>query len=308
MKNKANAKNKTKKYNLIHPLTALVVVAVLLWYFQPWAYLSSEAENGENNPSVNGDCSLKVSFIDVGQGMATLLEHEGEFALIDTGDTQGRDELLNYLAAEGVTSLTYLLGSHPHSDHIANIPAVLSTYPVDTVILNVYDYDSRTWDKALESLATAGLSATPAMSGDEFTLGDVAIEVLSPWQPVTEYSETNDTSIVVQVSHGTDDFLICGDATVYVENELIYRYGEELQSEVYNVAHHGSYLSNSPQFLAAIEPEIYVISVGANNQYKHPDAETLDRINQQGGTLYRTDQDGTVVITSDAQGLRVVQP
>lgn len=297
-------KNKKTKIRLSLPLALLVGVVAVICYWQPWHDLSRE----KPAPQVGDDCCLTVSFIDVGQGMATLLEHNGHFALIDTGDTQGRSKLMDYLEQTGVEDLTYLVGSHPHSDHIANFPAVLTAYPVENVILNVYDYDSQTWDNTLNAVEQEGLTAISAMTGDVFTLEDVTMEILSPWQDVTEYSETNDTSIVMKVSHGNDDFLICGDATVFVENELIYRFGEELQCEVYDVAHHGSYLSNSPQFLQAVDPDIYVISAGEGNQYSHPNAETLERIQTQGGDVYRTDQQGSIVITSDNQGITVISP
>ncbi|MDO4541405.1 MAG: ComEC/Rec2 family competence protein [Bacillota bacterium] len=299
-------KSKNRKIKVPASISFLVVIIALVCYLQPWNTFT-DSEEAEKTGSI-GDCCLMVRFIDVGQGMATLLEHQGEFALIDTGDTEGRDALMSTLAEAKVESLTYLVGSHAHSDHIANFPQVLESYSVENVILNVYDYDSKTWDNALTAIDAAGLKATPAMTGDSFTLGDVELQVLSPWQEVTEYSETNDTSIVLKVSHGSDDFLICGDATVYVENELIYRFGEELQCEVYNVAHHGSYLSNSPQFLQAVAPDIYVISAGEGNQYDHPNAETLDRIANQGGKVYRTDESGTIVIYSDSQGINVISP
>lgn len=297
---------KSKKSKLPLPVALLVGVIAVICYWQPWHDLDIAQEK---TITEKGDsCCLTVSFIDVGQGMATLLEHEDDFVLIDTGDTQGRDNLISYLEQEEVDSLNYLIGSHPHSDHIANFSAVLAAYPVENVILNVYDYDSQTWDNTLNAITQKGLTPTPAMTGDSFALGDVTMEVLSPWQEVTQYSETNDTSIVMKISHGDDDFLVCGDATVFVENELIYRFGNELQSEVYNVAHHGSYLSSSPQFLQEVDPDIYVISAGAGNQYNHPSAETLERIEVQGGDVYRTDQQGTIVITSDSQGITVIRP
>ena len=295
-------KTTKRKTPLLYPIIVLLIIAVALLP----RFFSEESEKKTTASVTTGqNCTLTLSFLDVGQGAATLLAHNGDFVLIDTGDSFAKDALFLDLEAAGVTALDYVVVSHPHSDHMANLDDIIGSYPVDHVVLNDMDYDSKMWQETVAEINEKGINTVHPMADDTFSIGDVTFTVLNLTKDPNDYSETNDSSIVLKVSHGNDDFMFCGDATVYVENELIYRYDNALDIEVYAVSHHGSYLSNSLQFLQALSPQYNIISVGANNQYDHPNKETLDRLKKVGGILYRTDTYGNVTMTSNGNGIKI---
>ncbi|MEE0776944.1 MAG: ComEC/Rec2 family competence protein [Bacillota bacterium] len=286
-----------------------IPLAIVLCIAAAISYLVQNGGNDTKAPvsSYPGDCTMEVHFIDVGQGMATLIRHQGGDILIDTGDRDAKDELFAYLEQEKVTEFTYVIGSHPHADHVANLDDVLLTYDVETLFLTDSPYDSKIWDDIHSAISDTGVNQESPKAGYTCSVEDVVLEFMAPLQDTKEYSDANDWSYVVKVTHGGDTFLFPGDATVYSENEMLawYTHGE-LDVDVFEVSHHGSYLSNSPQFLRELTADQYVISCGKDNQYDHPSKETLSRIEEMdGGEIYRTDEDGSIVMKSSGNGITV---
>ncbi len=293
-------KRNSKRKITLPAALVLCVVAVVFYLIQ-----DQETETAPVSSYPEG-CTMEVHFIDVGQGMATLIQHEGENLLIDTGDRSAKDELMAYLEEAGVTDFTYIIGSHPHEDHVANLDDVILAYDVGTVFLTGSDYDSALWEDIQTAIETSGVVTEDPPAGYICTMEDVLLEFMAPLQEDTEYSDVNDWSYVVKVTHGEDTFLFPGDATVYSENEMLAWYTrDELNVDVLDVSHHGSYLSNSPQFLEKVSANIYTISCGEDNQYGHPQSDTLNRIAALGGEVYRTDESGTIVMESSGNSITV---
>ncbi len=250
---------------------------------------------------------LRVSFLDVGQGDAILVEIPGSDAwLIDTGPggdrgNSGTQVILPYLRANGIRRLAGLVITHPDDDHRGGAAAVLNGVTVDSA------YISCTWPEkgvaaallALMNSRTRGVR--DARAGDVFTLGSGArLYVLSPPADV-DCTPSNENSVVMLLIFGTTRFLFTGDADAAAERRMIARYDSFLRADVLKVGHHGSTTSTSPGFAVKVKPKHAVIMVGRNNHFNHPRQEVLNRLRLVGAKVHRTDVEGAVIFESDGK-------
>lgn len=240
---------------------------------------------------------LSVHFLDVGQADCALLVCGGETMLIDGGNVDDGDFVYSYLKSCGISHLDYVISTHAHEDHVGGLTAALNACTAGTVMSPVTEYDSRAFENFAEAVYDQGLSLTMPEPETNFTLGTAEVQVLGP---LYEYEETNDTSIVLRVVFGDTSFLFTGDAESEAEHDLV-ESGQELQSTVLKVGHHGSRSSTEYVFLREVMPEYAVISVGTDNEYGHPTEEVLSRLRDADVTLYRTDMQGTVIAESDGK-------
>lgn len=246
---------------------------------------------------VSGE-GLTVSFIDVGQADCALLECGGEFMLIDGGNRDDGQLAVSYLEQQGVETLSAVVCTHAHEDHVGGLPSVLAVYPTQAVYAPTRTYASKVFDDFVYYTDQQGLEITIPAPGDTWTLGQASVTVLGP---VKSYAETNDTSIVLRVSYGETDFLFTGDMETTAENDMLDYWGGRIswKADVLKVGHHGSNTSTGYRFLNEVAPDYAVISVGKDNSYGHPHEEPLSRLNQAGVTIFRTDELGTVIARSD---------
>lgn len=246
---------------------------------------------------VSGE-GLTVSFIDVGQADCALLECDGEFMLIDGGNRDDGQLVVSYLEQQGVETLSAVVCTHAHEDHVGGLPSVLAVYPTQAVYAPTRTYASKVFDDFVYYTDQQGLEITIPAPGDTWTLGQASVTVLGP---VKSYAETNDTSIVLRVSYGETDFLFTGDMETTAENDMLDYWGGRIswKADVLKVGHHGSNTSTGYRFLNEVAPDYAVISVGKDNSYGHPHEEPLSRLNQAGVTIFRTDELGTVIARSD---------
>lgn len=246
---------------------------------------------------VSGE-GLTVSFIDVGQADCALLECGGEFMLIDGGNRDDGQLVVSYLEQQGVETLSAVVCTHAHEDHVGGLPSVLAVYPTQAVYAPTRTYASKVFDDFAYYTDQQGLEITIPAPGDTWTLGQASVTVLGP---VKSYAETNDTSIVLRVSYGETDFLFTGDMETTAENDMLDYWGGRIswKADVLKVGHHGSNTSTGYRFLNEVAPDYAVISVGKDNSYGHPHEEPLSRLNQAGVTIFRTDELGTVIARSD---------
>lgn len=241
---------------------------------------------------------LTVHFIDVGQADCALLECDGEFMVIDGGNVEDGQMVVSYLKQMGVESLSAVVCSHAHEDHVGGLPAVLSVFEAETVYSPVTEYSSKVYGDFVEKTENQGLQLTIPEPGDQFSLGTATVTVLGPTQ---EYDETNDTSIILKVTYGDSDFLFTGDMEVAAENDMLDYWGENFdwEVEVLKVGHHGSDTSSGYRFVYEVNPTYGVISVGEGNSYGHPHEEPLSRLKDAGMVLFRTDELGHVIARTD---------
>lgn len=251
---------------------------------------------------------LTVSFLDVGQGDAILIEGPtGIEMLVDGGKDRSVLRELPGVMGPLDRSIDVVIATHPDADHIGGLPAVLDRYSV------TYFFDQeKVGDTSIyEHLETSvdqewGIQEGLLRSGMRIHLGDGAYaDVLHPEENAESLRETNDASVSMRVVYGETEFMLTGDAPAWVEERIVKRYGDTLQSDVLKAGHHGSKTSTSPAFLAAVAPGIVVVSAGKDNSYGHPHEGVVARIRESKATLLSTINEGTITLVSD--GKAVVQ-
>ena len=284
----ARRRKTTSKYQIVSFVILLCIVSV---YF-----VFSDNKESTSPFMLDGE-QIYVHFIDVGQGDAALVQTKDGNLLIDAGTADSIDKLTAYIDALGVGSIAYAIFTHPHADHIGGAAALLEKYDFDCVILPDAVSTSRTFERMIEAIEKESCEVIEGKAGVTFSLGKTQVELLAPVSSDAE--DLNNASVVAKISYGTVDFLFTGDAETASEAEMLDGYAYRLDAEILKVGHHGSSTSSSKDFLAAVTPEIAIISAGAYNEYGHPHAEVLTGLNSLGAAVYRTDKCGDIVVQTD---------
>jgi len=254
------------------------------------------AQQPPEKPATN----LKVHFIDVGQGDCILIEDGTSAMLIDAGNPENGPGIVSYIKNLGTQKLNFVLATHPHADHIGGMADVINAFDVEKIIMPKATHTTRTFENLLLTIQNKGLKITAPVPGTEYKLGDASFTILAPNS--SSYKDLNDYSVVIKLKYGSTSFLFTGDAEAVSENEILAR-GYDVKANVLKVGHHGSTSSTTERFLDAVSPRYAVICVGANNQYGHPAPETLSKLAERGIKIYRTDEAGTIVATSDGKSI-----
>ena len=240
--------------------------------------------------------TLKIIFLDVGQGDAILIEQGSKQILIDGGPS-GQvllDKLGKYVPFWD-RNIEMIIATHPDADHITGLADVMQNYKVGAVLETKAQSDSQIFKKLEDLIQGKHIATIEAQRGEKINLDDNAsMEILNPG-PETPISaqDTNASSIVAKLSFGSNSFLFTGDLPSDQEAELI-KEKLDLDSNVLKVGHHGSKYSTGEEFLKAVNPQDAVISVGKNNRYGHPAPEILDRLKNYGVKIFRTDEMGDI--------------
>lgn len=289
------ARNSAKKR--LSYIIAFLFLSVSLWF--------SFNDRPKNDQTDNSNGVLEVHFIDVGQADAILVEQGESAFLIDAGNNGDADLVLDYLEKQNIDKLEYVVGTHPHEDHIGGLDSVIQNFEVETVLMPAVDYDTDTYNDVISSLEDKELQITFPEVGQIYTLGKTELTILSPSKD--QYSELNLYSIAIRLVYGNSSFLFLGDCESLNEKEML-KTGLTLDSDVIKLGHHGSDSSSSQEFLEAVTPEYAVISVGRNNEYKHPSPDVIERLEDLGTEVLRTDELGTIIFSTDGDTLTVVSP
>lgn len=297
------SKKKTQKIAYSVAIVIIALAAAVVTHFTDLGDKVKQSSGLAEKPASSAD--LSVHFIDVGQGDCTLVMCEGHNMLIDAGETDQGDKVVDYLEAQGISSLDLVIGTHPHSDHIGGLRVVVeSDIKIEKIIMPKVPDDqvpsSYTYTKLLKAIINKGLTVTKA-DDSTFELGSA---VINTYTPKKTYSDLNDYSVAAKITHGDNSFLITGDLTKKSEKELVNR-GCDLSAKVLQVCHHGSRESSSDLFLSKVNPSYAVIQCGAGNSYGHPHDEALERINEFTSEIYSTDIKGTIVFESDKEGMNI---
>lgn len=238
---------------------------------------------------------LEVHFIDVGQGDATLIKCGEETMLIDAGDNSKGTALQKYLKQQGVDSLDYVIATHPDADHIGGMDVIIYKFDCGKIFMPDVEKDTETYQELLDAMEYKGYQKTVPKVGDTYTLGSASFQMISP---ALTYSETNNNSIVIRLLHGENSFLFTGDAEVQAQQEMTYG-GLEIKSDVMKIPHHGGTGSHQKWFYSEVQPTYAVISCGKDNDYGHPHKEVLDVLKELGVSVFRTDEQGSIIATSN---------
>ena len=254
------------------------------------------SENKVTSNEIEED--LKVTFLDVGQADCTLIQINGENMLIDAGNNEDGNLIVKYLQEQNITKFKYVIGTHPHEDHIGGLDDIINNFKIiKFYIPNVFT-TTRTFETVLEALEKQNMTYTVPKIGQTLSLGESKIKVLYTG---TDQEDLNNSSIVLKLTYKNVNFLFMADAGTNIEKQIL---NENIKSDILKVGHHGSNTSSSKEFLQKVNPEYAIISVGKNNDYNLPGKYTLKRLNNLKINTLRTDKKGTIIITSDGTKIR----
>lgn len=255
------------------------------------------AAQATGNTGIAQAGTLTVTWLDVGQGDAAVIQCGGQSMLIDGGKPEKSSYIYAWLQQHGLSYLDVIVATHVDADHIGGLSGALNYASVGTAYCPETTGTTETFQSFVKYLAQRGKQITVPTAGESFALGGAQVQILGP---LHRAEDSNDNSIVLKVSFGATSFLFTGDAERAEEQDLL-NAGVNLQSTVLKVGHHGSDTSTSYPFLRAVAPQYAVISVGAGNSYGHPTEAVLTRLRDAGVTTFRTDMQGEIIAVSDGQ-------
>lgn len=243
---------------------------------------------------------LEITFIDVGQADATLIRVNNKYMLIDSGNIADGDKLVKYFKEKGIEKFEYVIATHPHEDHIGGMKKIIENFQIDKFYMADVITTTTVFEKMLDALAKKNMSFSTFQLLEEINMDEAEFICLSNLS--SNVLELNDSSIVLKMTYKETKYLFMADATNIVEKNML-KY--DIKSDVLKVAHHGSKYSTNSMFLNQVNPKYAVISVGRDNAYKLPSEETLNRLHSKNIDIYRTDELGSIIMTSDGTNINI---
>lgn len=241
---------------------------------------------------------LLIDFIDVGQADSILVRNQDKIMLIDAGTNEAGETVVKYLQNLGITKIDYLVGTHPHEDHIGGLDDVINNFDIGQIYMPKIETTTKTFEDVLEAIENKNLTVTAPNKGDKIELGQAVGEFMT--EPILDKDNLNVSSLVLRLEFGNTSYLFMGDAEE--ENEETIRCPK---TDVLKVGHHGSSTSSRKSFLEQVQPKYAIIMAGKDNSYGLPTQETIDKLHNIGSEIYRTDEDGTIQMTSDGNTIQI---
>lgn len=245
------------------------------------------------------DGKLHVYYLDVGQADSIFIKlPNNENMLIDAGVDESGEKIVEALQSSGTEKIDYLVATHPHADHIGGMQEVVENFDIGKVYMPAAVTNTRTYEDLLLAIKSKGNTITTAKAGTDI-LSDENLSAVFVAPNSAEYDDLNNYSAVIKLTYGNNSFVFTGDAEKLSEDEI----RANIKCDVLKVGHHGSNTSTSKNFLKKTEPTYAVISCGADNEYGHPHKEVMQRLNNAGIEIYRTDVNGTIEAVSDGNNI-----
>ena len=242
--------------------------------------------------------NLTVYFIDVGQADSILVTNKEESMLIDAGNNDDGENVVKFIKDKGITQLDYVIGTHPHEDHIGGLDDVINNFNVKNIYMPKIETTTKTFEDVLDAISNRNLEITSPSKGQIFNVGDAKCEVMT--DSILDKDNLNLSSIIIRLEFGNNSFLFMADGET--ENEKTRSWPK---TDVLKVGHHGSNTSTSEEFLDEVSPTYGVIMVGKNNTYGLPKSNIVERLNKANVKLYRTDEKGTIEMSSDGNKISI---
>lgn len=291
--------SKKKINKILNTIIVLLLVLISIAYTKKELVDNKENTNEKAVSILKTNSNLEVYYFDVGQADSILIRENDNNILIDAGNNEDGEKLVNYLKNDlNIEKFNMVVGTHPHEDHIGGLDNVIDSFDIDTILMPNATSTSKTFENVLDSIEKKDYKITVPKINEEFNYNNINIKVLYTG---TNEKDLNNTSIVLKLTYQNNKFLFMGDATSKVEKKLL---NEDIKSDVLKIGHHGSEYSTTKKFLDKVNPQYAIIEVGKNNTYKHPKEITLDKLNKKNIKIYRTDIDGTIKVVSDGNNLK----
>ena len=310
MAKKKKSRKKNRSPVAVFFIILLAVLAILYNQYAdklglPNIFQGEQQQTTTPPPVVAGD-EVLFHIIDVGQGDAILVTTPDGNMLIDTSESGAKEALVSYLDALGITSFEYVVFTHPDADHIGNADYIVKNYSIKNIILPDRVSTSKTYERMIDAIENSQANVIKGEAGVEFKIGSILNTIIAPNK---NYDDNNEMSVVIKSTFGDTSIMLTGDAEKESEADILKIWGNgSLKCDVLKVGHHGSLSSTTQDFLDAVSPSIAVISCGAGNKYGHPLPQTLEKLEKKGIKIYRTDEDGSIVLRTDGKEFTVVRP
>ena len=264
--------------------------------------LFNQNNNQNQNDYINTNNDLlKVHYLDVGQGDSIFVElPNNETMLIDAAESYQSENIINYLKNLNYQKIDYVIGTHPHTDHIGGLKDIINTFEIGKIYMPKVGSTTKTYESLLMAIKDKNLKINTAKAGTSIIDTDaLKINILAPNN--STYTELNNYSVVTKITYGTTKFLFMGDAEKLSENEI----KENVTADVIKIGHHGSNTSSSIDFIKKVNAKYGIISVGLNNKYNLPKEETITKWENSGTKIYLTSTNGTIRASSDGTNIKI---
>ena len=273
-----------KKKNIFNKTIGFILIILLCIFLGLLSYF-------QNKPLINiHEDILRIYYLNVGQADSTLVINNGETMLIDGGNEADSSLITQYIKRLGISKIDYIIATHPDSDHIAGLDKIIFAFDVGCVYMPITNKSNKEINELYNAIEDKNVIHPNA--SDYFYLGNSKCTILNSGD--TSKVSDNNSSIVLQLDYGETNCLFMGDAESAVEENVNWN-----DIDILKVSHHGSKDATSLTFLEKVKPEYSIISVGKDNSHNHPSNETLSNLNAVNSTIYRTDENGTIILTSD---------
>ena len=322
MAKKKKRATKAQKYKKIIAYLSIALVAVscafvflmfkkgpidfnaILSFFDSLAAPTSTAREDVILPK---DDEAMVSIIDVGQGLSTYINAGGKHILIDGGENNCGERVVEFLRDRGVDTLELVIGTHPHSDHIGGLDVVIKEINTKMILLppmtEAQTPTTKTFADLLDAIEETQTKLVLSKPGQVFNFGGGA--VLKVLGPRKSYESLNNISIVSRFDFGDVSFLFTGDAEKEAEEDLLRSKSNDLDVDVLSAGHHGSSTSTTEKFLLSCSPRHVNISCGRDNKYGHPHEETIELLDKYLIPYNRTDKSGSITYITNGKSFEV---
>ena len=289
-----------RKFNTSKMINTVLIGIILLI---SGVFVFIERYGGIGGPRLPASGTAEVHFIDVGQGDCALIRTGTASILIDSGEYEQYSTVSRYLKRQGITSLDYIVVSHPHTDHMGCMYRIVDSFGARALIMpdvKELEPDIPLYRRLMDSVGRQGIPVMYAEAGTSLELGEnCRLEILSP---TAQYEDLNNMSVTVRFVYGNVRFLFTGDIERDAESDIL-ESGQDISADVLKVPHHGSGTSSTKIFVQAVSPRYAVFSVGAANDYGHPHSNIVELYRKLGASILRTDMNGNIVFTTDGNAL-----
>ena len=291
-----------KKFKTISSIFTIIIVAIIGIIGTNQNFFDTDLLQEDNQTKkVNfiAEDQLIIDFFDVGQADSILIRNQDKTMLIDAGTNEMGNVVVEHLKEYGISKIDYLIGTHPHEDHIGGLDDVINNFDIGQVYMPQITTTTKTFEDVLNAIENKNLKITSPNKDDIIELGQANTKFMTI--PILDRDNLNLSSLVIRLEFGNNSFLFMGDAEK--ENEQSIKWPK---TDVLKVGHHGSNTSSTKEFLNQVQPQYSIIMVGKDNSYKLPKEETINKLQECGSEIYRTDLNGDIQIISDGNNIEVI--
>ena len=251
-----------------------------------------------------GSKQVSVHFLDIGKADSILIKVDDSAVLIDSGTSEKAKDIIDYLKKQKVTKLEYAVATHCDKDHVGGMSDIMKEFPTDVLVMSSRGKNTIPYNAMIETAHNLKVTQFIPKVKTVFYVDSVKFTVLAPGDKAMAAGTDNESSIVLMMQYGEKKFLFMGDAMEISEKEMLSK-GYDLQADVIKVGHHGDTRSSGEEFLDAVNPAVAVITCEEGDGTSLPEKETLQVISNQHILLYRTDKDGTIVMTTNGVDIKI---